>query len=181
MGWNPTSTIRGSTGSTSSPAACTASLQGAAVDFRPVSVLLTPSQTWSVRLFDSVKSPRKLGAQRILEFEQPVGVRSARAQRYPIHKVRESLGADSKAPISHPEPIGLGIPRWSVAGQATLSPASRAGLPRSKPFVGVGPPLSAKGPSKGSVLLRLVGEVNFALASEQRLWPPSTIVPEMLV
>ncbi len=46
-------------------------------------------------------------------------------------------------------------PRWSVEGGGVKfgSPASIAGLPGSKACVRVGPPISCRGPSNGSVLI----------------------------
>ena len=46
-------------------------------------------------------------------------------------------------------------PRWSKKGGGAKfgSPASIAGLPGNKAWVNVGPPLSCKGPSSGSVLI----------------------------
>jgi len=46
-------------------------------------------------------------------------------------------------------------PRWSKKGGGVKfgSPASIAGLPGNKAWVNVGPPLSCKGPSTGSVLI----------------------------
>src|SRR5438105_15203042 len=41
-------------------------------------------------------------------------------------------------------------PRWSTAGAPAGSPAASAGLPGNRAAVGVGPPLSASGPSLGS-------------------------------
>jgi hypothetical protein len=47
-------------------------------------------------------------------------------------------------------------PRWSKLGGGTNagSPASMAGLPGKSACVKVGPPLSCRGPSTGSVLIR---------------------------
>ena len=71
-------------------------------------------------------------------------------------------------------PWGRGTPRWSVVTPATATPASMAGLPGSRAWVRVGPPLSASGPSSGSVLIRSVGSRATAGASEKRLWPSET-------
>jgi len=57
-------------------------------------------------------------------------------------------GTNSNDPISQFVPWGRAMPRWSVAGQATLSPASMAGLPGSSAWVKVGPALSCKGSSR---------------------------------
>src|SRR5262249_1156704 len=53
--------------------------------------------------------------------------------------------------------VGRGKPRWSLVSglptgsvQPAGSPASMAGLPASRAWVGVGPPLSWSGPSRGS-------------------------------
>ena len=74
--------------------------------------------------------------------------------------------------------MGRGMPRWSVSGQAVLSPASTAGLFAGRACVQVGPPLSCKGPSSGSVPGRepLVGSKPQEV-SEDRLCPPSVMVP----
>ena len=57
----------------------------------------------------------------------------------------------SQVAVPLPSPsTGRGAPRWSVAGQAALSPASMAGLPASSAWVQVPPPLSASAPSLGS-------------------------------
>jgi hypothetical protein len=57
-------------------------------------------------------------------------------------------------PISHPDPVGLGAPRWSIdtaapsiVVQSETGMASMAGLPDSNAWVGVGPPLFCSGPS----------------------------------
>src|SRR5208283_2754642 len=78
-------------------------------------------------------------------------------------------------------PTGRGVPRWSVEGAEWGSAASIAGLPGSRAMVRVGPPLSASGPSFGSMRLRLVEEVKVGVESELRLWPASVIVPEQLL
>lgn len=67
--------------------------------------------------------------------------------------VGEGLGYDdSYAPISHPACCGRVVPRWSMAGQSVplLLPVSIAGLPESRAWVCVDPPLFANGPSCGS-------------------------------
>src|SRR5262249_18838633 len=63
----------------------------------------------------------------------------------------------SKAPMSTwlPDLRGKPWPRWSAVSVNGLpstesSPASMAGLPASRAIVGVGPPLSNRGPSFGS-------------------------------
>src|SRR6185436_11003575 len=94
---------------------------------------------------------------------------------------KRSPPGPSNAPTSHAAPIGRLTPRWSASGHPTVLPASRAGLPGSKPIVRVGPPLSASGPTFGSVLFRLSGAVRAALASEQMLWPRSVIAPRQLL
>ena len=50
---------------------------------------------------------------------------------------------------------GKPCPRWSKKGGGVKfgSPASMAGLPGKSSCVKVGPPLSCKGPSTGSVLI----------------------------
>jgi hypothetical protein len=53
--------------------------------------------------------------------------------------------------------MGRGAPRWSVAGQVLFVPLSMAGLPGSKAWVKLGPPLSAKSLTLGSVLGRSEG------------------------
>src|SRR6266511_2762905 len=83
--------------------------------------------------------------------------------------------------MPHATPTGRITPRWYVGGHCALSPASIAGLPGSKPMVRVGPPLSARGPSFGSVLFRLPGAEKAALASEQMLCPASLITPRQLL
>jgi hypothetical protein len=99
----------------------------------------------------------------------------------------------SYAPMSHspmpsPSPSnGLGSPRWSVSGQAELSPASIAGLgtmhaslgqpPWIRACVSVGPPLSARGPRSGSTFGRSPGALNGQVPSESRLWPRDVIFP----
>ena len=61
----------------------------------------------------------------------------------------------STAPISQmAEPLlspstGRGKPRWSVVGQPVLVPRSMAGLPVRGRKVAVGPPFSARAPSRG--------------------------------
>ena len=56
---------------------------------------------------------------------------------------------DSYAPISLAAPWGRPTPRWSVFGAAASSPASMAGLPDSRAWVSVGPPLSCNGLEAG--------------------------------
>src|SRR5581483_9942669 len=84
--------------------------------------------------------------------------------------------------MSHFAPWGREIPRWSVLGQPALSPASMAGLPARRAWVGVGPPLSWSGPSFGSVLLRSPVWLKKAAheASPLRLWPWETRKPLQL-
>src|SRR5262249_58027757 len=60
---------------------------------------------------------------------------------------------NSTAPMSHRTPCGRETSRWSSASQAGSPlpgaagfPASMSGLPGSGAWVGVGPPLSCKGP-----------------------------------
>src|SRR5262245_988542 len=76
--------------------------------------------------------------------------------------------------------------RWSLAGQAVVSPALIAGLPEGRARVRVGPPLLAKAASLGSSGAALVPArsplVPFVIpllpvVSPIRLWPPETIVP----
>src|SRR5215471_3308174 len=71
-----------------------------------------------------------------------------------------TLGAmitwNSYAPTSQAVPgtSGRVKPRWSTFGHASLSPASIAGLPASRAWVWVGPPLNARSsPSFGFTLL----------------------------
>src|SRR5262245_34240002 len=58
-------------------------------------------------------------------------------------------------------------PRWSVVRPAGLLPLSMHGLPASRAWVGVGPPLSASGP-------------RFRAAPKGKLLPWSTNVPMKL-
>ncbi len=60
----------------------------------------------------------------------------------------ESL--NSYAPMSQTPPLGRATPRWSVAGQVALLAVLIAGLPASRAWVSVAPPLLANGPSSGS-------------------------------
>ena len=57
---------------------------------------------------------------------------------------------NSNPPMSLATPCGRANPRWSVAGAMLSSPLSMAGLPASRAWVKVGPPLSSKGPRSGS-------------------------------
>ena len=52
--------------------------------------------------------------------------------------------------MSQAAPWGRLNPRWSVAGQSALSPASMAGLPGKGAWVSVAPPLFCSGPNNGS-------------------------------
>src|SRR5262245_56930248 len=61
-------------------------------------------------------------------------------------------------------------PRWSVAGAPALLPASMAGLPASRAFVWVGPPLSPSEPSFGS---------SFAPPVPVRSVPPKPVEPSV--
>src|SRR5262245_19136473 len=77
-------------------------------------------------------------------------------------------------------PTGRAMPRWSVAGAPAFEPALRAGLPGSKACVGVGPPLSARGPSSGSrpvTLCVVVPVIVTPLVSRMRLKSFETTVP----
>src|SRR5215208_2743545 len=67
------------------------------------------------------------------------------------------VDSDSKEPMSDAAPCGRATPRWSVVAPKE-SPLSMAGLPASKAWVFVGPPLSARGPSLGSRGLSVVPE-----------------------
>ena len=62
----------------------------------------------------------------------------------------------SNAPMSIrlPDKRVKGVPRWSCSGGTAKfgSPMLMAGLPGNSACVGIGPPLSAKGPSRGSML-----------------------------
>ena len=54
--------------------------------------------------------------------------------------------------MSHWVPWGRVTPLWSVLGHSASSPASMAGLPGGRrAWVSMGPPLSASGPSLGSI------------------------------
>src|SRR5437870_4546206 len=87
-------------------------------------------------------------------------------------------GGGSNEPISHialplaSPSCGRVMPRWSVAGggQSGL-PASMAGLPAIRASVWVDPPLSASGPSFGSVLFTSPALAKPQLASLLRLYP----------
>src|SRR5919199_1656154 len=65
-----------------------------------------------------------------------------------------ATGGSSTAPISQASGcrgLGRGCPRWSVlTEQVARGTASRAGLPGCGAMVQVGPPLSARGPRRGS-------------------------------
>src|SRR5439155_83254 len=76
-------------------------------------------------------------------------------------------GTNSYAPITQvamPSPLpsaGREKPRWSVRGGGqSLPPASMAGLPGNSAWVGVGPPLPCRGPSRGSMSTRSPGPLN---------------------
>ena len=55
------------------------------------------------------------------------------------------IHSSSYAPMSQLAPCGRVTPRWSVVGQSAAFAASIAGLPGSRAWVWVGPPLSASG------------------------------------
>ncbi len=66
-------------------------------------------------------------------------------------------------------------PRWSVAGHPAPEPI--AALPAPSACVSVGPPLSARAPSRASASLS-VGSVNPHDESSERLWlPPKAVTP----
>src|SRR5688500_7185707 len=67
---------------------------------------------------------------------------------------RSACHTSSKAPMSQTLTWGRAMPRWSAPGQPALEAALMAGLPASRARVCVGPPLSARAPSRGSVLRR---------------------------
>src|SRR6478752_2451433 len=81
----------------------------------------------------------------------------------------------SYAPMSQGEKRGR--PRWSVPPSAAgqVPPASIAGLPGDRALVGVGPLLSASGPSCALVLRRSVDALKPQPDPASRLWPPSVI------
>src|SRR6185436_4516876 len=87
--------------------------------------------------------------------------------------------ASSKLPVSITPLTTLGKPRWSVGGASVLSPASIAGLPQSKAWVKVGPPLSWSGPILRVAALRLnwslVPAAIRLLVEPKRLKPPESI------
>ena len=96
--------------------------------------------------------------------------------------------ACSKAPISVPSPLaalaraglstGRATPRWSVDKPAIGRPWSRAGLPASKEWVLVGPPLSASGASNGLVAGLSFAPNRFPVLSVQMLLSPDAkLVP----
>src|SRR5439155_5385044 len=86
----------------------------------------------------------------------------------------------SCAPMSQAGTCGRVTPRWSVAGHPTSSPASIAGLPGSRARVKVGPPLSRRTPSCGSVALRSPGPERPHVPSLSRLWPSevTSVLPQ---
>src|SRR3954462_8544395 len=53
--------------------------------------------------------------------------------------------------MSQAGPCGRVTPRWSEAGQSAAEAASIAGLPASRAWVRLGPPLAANGPIRGSM------------------------------
>ena len=55
-----------------------------------------------------------------------------------------------RRPASQPPSAGRGSPRWSVAGHGRHRAASMAALPAPGSRVGVGPPLAARAPRRGS-------------------------------
>ena len=90
----------------------------------------------------------------------------------------------STAPASQAAPWGRAVPRWSLTTVPSHSPAvptgmtPPAGLVGSGRWVRVGPPLSARAPSSGSVLGWSPVPANPHDASEMTLWPPEVKVPE---
>jgi hypothetical protein len=86
------------------------------------------------------------------------------------------LPAASKAPMSQPLPAGREAARWSMGGQAALSPASIAGLPAESSCVKVGPPLSASAPRSGSRPTRSLA-VALAQLAASRLVPSESNCP----
>src|SRR4030065_79250 len=73
--------------------------------------------------------------------------------------------------MSTATPTGLTYPRWSVTGAPVLVPLSMAGLPASSACVQVYPPLFARDPRSGFVLIRSPGPVNPQLLVDSRLYP----------
>src|SRR3990172_6786730 len=83
------------------------------------------------------------------------------------------------APRTASPSIGRATPRWSVAGQPALAPASMAGLPARSACVWVVPGgLRARGPRRGLVLLRSPLPPKAQVASLLRLLPLEVMVPE---
>ncbi|NER05776.1 MAG: hypothetical protein F6K17_25885, partial [Okeania sp. SIO3C4] len=82
---------------------------------------------------------------------------------------------NSTAPISTPAPANRCSPRWSVVSKLGLLPASMAGLLARGKWVKVGPPLSARSPSRGSVMptwSRSPSKTSMTLPVPIRLLPP---------
>src|SRR3990172_7774487 len=74
--------------------------------------------------------------------------------------------------MSQRRPWGRLTPCWSVAGGGHgIMPASTAGLPFRRAWVGVRPPLKARGPSLGSVILKSPSAVKRQRLSLLRLKP----------
>ena len=80
-------------------------------------------------------------------------------------------------------------PRWSVVtgrpvdgsvGTRVLKPLSMAGLPGKRAMVGVGPPLSASGPSLGSKPTRLPSMLLVSAAAGRRVVDQVALLPETL-
>ena len=65
-----------------------------------------------------------------------------------------------------------------AGGGPWLVPAAMAGLPFSRAWVNVGPPLSANGPSSGSALLMSPVPARPQLPSLSRLWPRDVMALE---
>src|SRR5262249_51100602 len=84
----------------------------------------------------------------------------------------------SQTAVPLPSPsCGRAVPRWSVGGHPTESPASMAGLPASRACVEGGPPLCCSGPSLGSTPLRSPEATKPQLPSLSRLCPWELIAP----
>ena len=102
-----------------------------------------------------------------------VGVRDRRqlstASGTPASSASGTITSDSSGPM-RAWTEGSCDPRWSVAGQFAERAVSIAALPSPDAIVGVGPPLSASTPSRGSPLVPGQPE-----SGKSRLLPPSMV------
>ena len=112
-----------------------------------------------------------------------------KAVRSQVGGSESTSATNSNAPMSQAGPWGRDTPRWSVVSgspdasvQSPIGTASIAGLLGSSACVSVGPPLSCKGPTKGSIGLSSVPTRSLAAAANsQSGTSPFRLLPKEVI